>query len=39
MKIRVSGDGVVRDVIFTDEKYQATLFGDCIVICNKIKTF
>jgi hypothetical protein len=39
MKIRVSGDGMVRDVIFTDEKYQATLFGDCIVSAIKSKPF
>jgi len=39
MKIRVSGDGVVRDVLFTDEKYQATLFGDCIISAMKSKPF
>ncbi len=39
MKIRVSGDGVIRDVIFTDEKYQATLFGDCIISAMKSKPF
>lgn len=39
MKIRVSGDGVVRDIIFTDEKYQTTLFGDCIIEAVKSKPF
>lgn len=39
MKIRISGDGVVRDVLFTDDKYQATLFGDCIISAIKSKSF
>ncbi|MGI6394967.1 MAG: hypothetical protein ACOX2F_09640 [bacterium] len=39
IKIRVSGDGVVRDAIFEDEKYQATLFGDCVVSFLKSKPF
>jgi len=39
LKIRVSGDGVARDVILTDAKYQTTLFGDCIVNAVKSKRF
>lgn len=39
MKIRLSGDGVVRDLIFLDEKYKATLFGDCIISAIKSKPF
>lgn len=39
MKIRVSGDGVVRDVLFTDAKYQSTLFGDCIITAVRSKNF
>lgn len=39
MKIRVTGDGMVRDVLFTDEKYQSTLFGDCIVSAIKSTPF
>lgn len=30
MKIKVLGDGSVADLIFTSEKYRATLFGDCL---------
>lgn len=30
MKIRVSGDGTVLDVLFPDDKYKATLFTDCL---------
>lgn len=39
LKIRVSGDGVVRDVILPDEKYRSTLFGDCIISAVKSKKF
>ena len=39
MKIRISGDGVVRDVVFDDEKYQSTLFGDCVIEAIKSKPF
>ena len=39
MKIRVTGDGVVRDVLFTDAKYQSTLFGDCVITAVKAKNF
>lgn len=39
MKVRISGDGVVRDLIFIDEKYQSTLFGDCVVEAVKSKPF
>lgn len=39
MKIRVTGDGVTRDVLFTDAKYQSTLFGDCIITAVKAKNF
>jgi len=30
IKIRVAGDGTVLDVLFTDEKYKATFFADCL---------
>lgn len=39
LKIRVSGDGVVRDVLLPDEKYRSTLFGDCIISAVKSKKF
>ena len=39
LKIRVSGDGIVRDVILPDEKYRSTLFGDCIVSAVKSGKF
>ena len=39
LKIRVSGDGVVRDIILPDEKYRSTLFGDCIISAVKSKKF
>ncbi|HRZ79444.1 MAG TPA: hypothetical protein P5044_05520 [bacterium] len=39
MKIRVTGDGIVRDVLFTDAKYQSSLFGDCIITAVKAKNF
>lgn len=39
LKIRISGDGVVRDVIIPDEKYRSTLFGDCIISAIKSKKF
>lgn len=39
LKIRISGDGIVRDVVLTDEKYRSTLFGDCIISAVKSKKF
>ena len=39
LKIRVSGDGIVRDVILPDEKYRSTLFGDCIISAVKSGKF
>ena len=39
MKIQVSGDGVVRGVLLTNEKYKATLFGDCVISALKDKKF
>ncbi len=39
MKIRVAGDGSVLDVLFTDEKYKATLFADCLADEIKSKKF
>ena len=39
MRVRVSGDGIVRDVLFPDKKYQSTLFGDCIISSLKQKKF
>lgn len=39
MKIRVTGDGAVHDVLFTDDKFRATLFGDCISKAVKAKPF
>lgn len=39
MKIRVTGDGTVRDILFTDAKYQSTLFGDCIITAVRSKSF
>jgi len=39
MQIRISGDGVVRDVLLKDEKYLGSLFGDCLITAIKDKTF
>lgn len=39
LKIKVSGDGVVRAVLLTDKKYQSTLFGDCVILSLKSKRF
>ncbi len=39
LKVRVSGDGVVRDVLLPDEKYRASLFGDCVISSLKQKKF
>jgi len=39
LKIRISGDGIVRDVILPDKKYCSTLFGDCIISAVKSKKF
>lgn len=39
MRVRVSGDGVVRDVLFPDKKYQSTLFGDCVISALKQRKF
>ncbi len=30
MKIKILGTGVVSGVIFTDDKYKSTIFGDCV---------
>jgi hypothetical protein len=39
MQIRLSGDGVVRDVVLKDEKYIGSLFGDCLIDAIKSKPF
>ncbi|HNW81769.1 MAG TPA: hypothetical protein PKG52_02650 [bacterium] len=39
MKIRITGDGMIKDVLFTDEKYKATLFGDCVISAIKSTRF
>jgi hypothetical protein len=39
MQIRLSGDGVVRDVLLKDEKYIGSLFGDCLIKAIKSKPF
>ena len=39
MKIQVSGDGVVRGVLLTNERYKMTLFGDCVISALKEKKF
>ena len=39
MQIKISGDGVVRDVLLKDEKYIGSLFGDCLITAIKSKPF
>jgi len=39
LMVRVAGSGVVVDVYFTTEKYQSSLFGDCILDAIKSRPF
>lgn len=39
LQVRVGGDGVVYDIFFTTEKYQSSLFGDCILDAIKSRPF
>ena len=39
LMVRVAGSGVVLDAYFTTEKYQSSLFGDCILDAIKSRPF
>ncbi|MFO7735885.1 MAG: ankyrin repeat domain-containing protein [bacterium] len=39
MEFRIAGNGEIVDVYFTTEKYQSSLFGDCILEVVKSKKF
>ncbi len=39
LKLRISGDGVVRDVLIESDKFRSTYFGDCIIKAIKSKEF
>jgi len=39
LKIRVSGNGQVIDVLLNDDRLKSTLFGDCIIKAIKLKPF
>jgi hypothetical protein len=39
LKIRISGDGIVRDVLIESDKFRSTYFGDCIIKAIKSKKF
>jgi hypothetical protein len=39
LMVRVAGSGKILDIYFTTEKYQSSLFGDCILDAVKSRDF
>ena len=39
LQLRVAGSGAIIDIYFTTEKYQSSLFGDCIIEAIKSRPF